>query len=107
MGKISSPRLRWRIMVGIGIDCDGEKISPEWAHQRVRSIAYALKGYSITEGIGVWYGKQEPTLVVEYIGEESDRDHIDTIAVRIRRHLAQEEVWVSEEPTTLTRFIKE
>ena len=102
--KNSSTRLRWRIMIGIGTDRDGEKISTTWARETAINIADVLEAYSITDGIGAWHGKQEPSLVIEYIGEEGERDRIDAIADCIRRYLNQEEVWVSEEPITLTRF---
>lgn len=102
--KISSTRLRWRIMIGIGTDRDGEKISKTWARETAINIADALEAYSITDGIDVWYGKQEPSLVIEYIGEDGERDRIDAIADCIRRYLNQEEVWVSEEIVTVHFF---
>lgn len=102
--KATGTRLRWRIMVGLGTDADGEKISAKWARETVLDIAEALDAFSIVDGIGAWRGKQEPSLVVEYIGEEHERERIDAIADCIRRYLNQEEVWVSEEPVTVHFF---
>ena len=99
-------RLRWRIMIGIGTDRDGAPIDKSWARETALNIANALDAYSITDGIGAWRGKQEPSLVIEYLGYERERDLVESVVAVITHHLNQEEVWVTEERVSLMRFYR-
>ena len=105
MKYITDERLRWRIMIGLGTDRDGTPIDKQWARETAINAAAALDAYSITDGIGAWMGKQEPSLTIEYVGEEHERQRVIAVAEIITRYLSQAEVWVSEEPITLTRII--
>ena len=104
MKATTNTRLRWRIMIGLGTQADGSPMDASWARETAINVADALDAYSITDGIGAWRGKQEPSLVIEYIGEDHERVRVQSIAHTIARYLNQEEVWVSEEPITLTRI---
>ena len=108
--KTIDERLRWRIMIGLGTDADGDPISKSWARRTAIDVADAgLDAYSITDGIGAWKGKQEPSLVIEYIGKDNERERtkLHVVAEVIAKYLNQEEVWVSEEPIVLTRIVNE
>ena len=74
------------------------------AREIALDVADALEAYSITDGLGAWRSKREPSLVIEYIGEDHERTRVHSVANTIARYLNQEEVWVSEEPITLTRI---
>jgi len=104
MKPITNTRLRWRIMIGLGTQYDGTSMDASWARETALNVANALDAFSITDGLGAWRGKQEPSLTIEYIGEDHERERIHVIANTIARYLNQEEIWVSEEPITLTRI---
>ena len=106
MKVIRDSRLRWRIMIGLGTDYTGAKIDSVSARRFAIDIASTLDAFNITDGIGAWGGKQEPSLVIEYIGEEHERDRVIVLAETITRLLDQAEVWVSEEPVMLTRIVR-
>lgn len=108
MKSITDERIRWRIMIGLGTDIDGEPISFSWARETALNIANHLDSFNIEEGTGTWRGKQEPSLVLEYIADDTDKERVKlhVIAETIAKYLNQAQVWVTEEPVVLTRIIR-
>jgi|SRR6185369_2954673 len=104
MRQTTNTRLRWRIMVGLDTQADGTTMDYSWARETALNVAASLDAFGAVDGVGWWNGLKERSLVIEYIGEDSERDRIHVIANMIARYLNQEEVWVSEEPITLTRI---
>lgn len=106
MRSVTGTRFRWRIMIGLGTDKDGAPIDPKWARETALDAANGLEAFNITDGIGTWRGKQEPSLVIEYIGRWEDDGTVRGIARKIAVYLDQEEVWVSQEVIKLTRVLR-
>ncbi len=106
MQTVSDERLRWRIMIGLSTDAEGEPISAQWARETAIDVANHFDSFSVTDGIGFWKGTREASLVIEHIGEEHERTAVIVVAETIANYLNQAEVWVTEEPVMLTRVIR-
>lgn len=104
MKRIDTRVTRWRIMVGVTVDADGEML--HHGLDDVKQIAQALDSFSITEGHGFWNGTEEGSVVIEHLGFDTDADKVRAVAETIVSLLNQAEVWVTNEYVNLTRYVR-
>jgi hypothetical protein len=56
-------------------------------------VAYKfMDGYTLHTAQGVWKGEQEPSYILEYLGQDSDLPKMQELAVRLRDRFDQSAV---------------
>ena len=65
-----------------------------------------LSCYSVIHAIGGWNSVQEDSLIIEHIGDETSRQAVDKLALRLRVFLAQDCVIVTEQTIEYREFTR-
>lgn len=89
----------YRLLIGLN-DRNGEPCPAADIAEAQTILGNVLDCYTQTEAVGVWHGKQEPTLIVEIIRERSANTHeqFQQLAARLAYVLNQECIAVSVAP---------
>jgi hypothetical protein len=98
--------LRFTIYCGLAVGQDTSPSTIRRSREKVYRFADEyLSGYTITEGIGRWRGKQEPTTIITFVTDrKTDITKVNGFCHAYKWNNNQESVLFTEEEVKITFY---